>query len=70
MMLAETVEAPAVAVRIEGAARLTTLPVQQIEDFVREGKFPRPIKLGHRTRVWSVAGLQRWIDALALPAAS
>lgn len=62
MLLAETVEAPALAVRIEGAARLTSLTVQMIEDFVREGKFPRPVKIGHRTRLWSVAVLRKWID--------
>ena len=70
MMLAEPSEAPAVAVRIEGAARLTSLTVQMIEDFVREGKFPKPVKIGHRTRLWSVAVLRKWIDEQALLAAS
>jgi len=38
-----------------GASRRT------IQDWVRRGRFPKPIRVGHRTNRWDVQKLNAWI---------
>lgn len=48
--------------RIPEVAELTTLSAQHIRTLVRQGKFPRPIKLTENTSVWEVTTINDWIN--------
>lgn len=54
-----------IAVKLDDAAKLLSLTPQQVDDLVRAGKLPKPIKLGHRTRIWSVDALRAFVNEKA-----
>ena len=46
--------------RVDEAAAMLGLPVSSFWALVAEGRIPRGIKIGRRTR-WSLRGLEEWI---------
>ena len=42
--------------------QMTTLPRSTLYRFVKEGKFPKPIRLGPRYVAWLLADVEAWIE--------
>ncbi len=45
---------------VDEAARMLGLPVSSLWALLAEGRVPRPVRIGRRTR-WSERGLEVWI---------
>ena len=45
--------------------QMTGLSKWKIWKLVSEGKFPPPVDLGHRTRVWAEPALRAWNDRVS-----
>lgn len=50
--------------RISEVGQMVSLSTSQIYQLVREGDFPRPLKVGASSR-WRESDIGRWIDAKA-----
>lgn len=35
---------------------------QHIHRLIRQGRFPKPVKLGYSTNAWLVSDIDRWIE--------
>lgn len=49
--------------RIGEVARKTTFSKPHIYTLIRQGKFPKPIKLSANTSVWLESEIDTWLDA-------
>jgi prophage regulatory protein len=47
--------------KIEEVMKVTSLSKATIYRFVREGNFPRPLKLGRRSSSWAESEITEWI---------
>lgn len=53
-----------------GTPALIPISASSLWAYVRVGKFPKPIKLGERTTVWTASSVHQWIAARATPQAA
>jgi prophage regulatory protein len=51
--------------RINEVSKISGLPVSSIYRLVREGKFPKPVKLSARASGWISSNVQDWINDLS-----
>ena len=49
--------------RINDIVKKTSLGKSTIWQWVGEGKFPKPIKLSKRIRVWKESDIDEWIES-------
>ena len=42
---------------------LTSLPVSTLYAWVKQGRFPAPVKLGLRSVAWRLSDVQNWLDS-------
>ena len=49
--------------RLPSVAQRTTLSRSHLYALVKDGKFPKPIKLGARSVAWRVEDVEAWIEA-------
>lgn len=42
---------------------LTSLPVSTLYAWVKQGRFPSPVKLGVRSVAWRLSDVQSWLDS-------
>ena len=42
---------------------LTSLPVSTLYAWVKQGRFPAPVKLGVRSVAWRLSDVQGWLDS-------
>ena len=47
--------------KVEQVMKVTSLSKATIYRFVREGNFPRPLKLGRRSSSWAASEITEWI---------
>ncbi|WP_437557319.1 helix-turn-helix transcriptional regulator [Acidithiobacillus sulfuriphilus] len=47
-------------IRIRELQEMTGLPKSSIYRLVREGRFPRPVKLGQRASGWRKSEIDQW----------
>ena len=50
--------------KIEEVIEKTTLGKSSIFDYVKKGKFPRPVKVGERAVAWKDDEIDEWISNL------
>jgi len=49
-------------IRIATVVSMVGLPKTSIYDAVREGSFPKPVKLGVRSSAWRLSEVQKWMQ--------
>ena len=49
--------------RLPSVVQRTTLSRSHLYALVKDGKFPKPIKLGARSVAWRVEDVEAWIEA-------
>lgn len=49
---------------LDDVCRLVGLGRSQIYAMVRQGRFPRPVRLGRRCSRWRMAAVRGWVDGL------
>lgn len=50
-------------IKISQVTQLTALSTSSIYRFIREGRFPKPIKLSERASAWRLEDIEAWIAA-------
>lgn len=48
--------------RIKEVCRLTGLPKSTVYLQIKQGDFPRPVKIGERSVAWRGSDLEKWIN--------
>lgn len=51
-------------ISLDDVCRLVGLGRSQIYAMVRDGKFPRPVRLGRRCSRWRMASVRAWVERL------
>ena len=49
--------------RLPSVVQRTTLSRSHLYALVKDGKFPKPLKLGSRSVAWRVEDVEAWIEA-------
>lgn len=49
-------------IKLTEVRQRTTLSKTTIYDLIRQGRFPPPVRLSHRSVAWPEADVDRWID--------
>ncbi|MEO6340702.1 MAG: AlpA family transcriptional regulator [Caulobacteraceae bacterium] len=62
--IAATADRPIRFLRLPEVMARTGLPRSTIYDGVRDGHFPRPVRIGARNVAWNEADVERWASAL------
>ena len=52
-------------IRMSQVISLVGLKRSWIYQMIKEGKFPRPIKIGTRTSVWTLSSVAAWIQKIS-----
>lgn len=50
--------------KIEDVVEKTSLGKSTLEKMIENGEFPKPLKLGPRTRRWHAEDINKWINDL------
>jgi len=50
-------------IRIKDVMKKTSIPKSTIWLWVKEEKFPKPIKLSERTTVWKESDIDEWMES-------
>ena len=56
--------------RLPEVESLTSLKKTSLYAMAREGKFPKPVRLGRRAVAWPLGAVQAWIEARIAAAGS
>lgn len=59
----EVKKLPVQIIRADDVMEMTGLPKTSIKRGMKEGTFPKSIKLGERASGWVLSEIQAWIDA-------
>ena len=59
-----------ILLRIDLVSAITALSVPMINEKMRQGRFPRPLKITDRGRAWRLSEVLEWVDGLRLEEAS
>lgn len=50
-------------IRLKEVSKKFCIPTSTIWDWIKKGKFPKPIKLGERFIAWRESELTAWLEA-------
>lgn len=48
---------------IEEVSHVTSISKSHIRKLVRDGEFPKPVKLGRQKTVWTIESVNQWIES-------
>lgn len=60
-----THEPPPQLLRLPAVSRLVALGETTVRHMVRDGEFPRPVRVGKRAKAWIQSEVHAWIKARA-----
>jgi len=49
-------------IRKEETLQMTALTLSAMKQRIKDGTFPKPIKIGNRYRMWSLNAVQLWME--------